>query len=179
MIAQGFINGVIMCGKLLHALKARQLHLQKCFKLELMSLAWVAKFQLNFQSDYIKKKKKTPHTHTKDLNLAQKVQALENGDTFSSFSLPFCLGSKGHYGVHAFLIYRHFPPHSPPFLLPICAMYLLIEMDLFIIHTYHLPLFLYMCLILCEFVEYFWTSSVWHKNPALSLLSASPPLKKC
>lgn len=126
-----------------------------------------------------KKKKKTPHTHTKDLNLAQKVQALENGDTFSSFSLPFCLGSKGHYGVHAFLIYRHFPPHSPPFLLPICAMYLLIEMDLFIIHTYHLPLFLYMCLILCEFVEYFWTSSVWHKNPALSLLSASPPLKKC
>lgn len=54
--------------------------------------------------------------HTKDLNLAQKLQALKQRDTFSSFLLPLCMETRSPWCIHAFLIYRYFPPHNLSFL---------------------------------------------------------------
>lgn len=44
----------------------------------------------------------------------------------SSFSKLLC-GDQGKYDV--FLMYRHYPCHNPPFLLPIFAKYLTMDID--------------------------------------------------
>lgn len=75
----------------------------------------------------------TSRNNTKDLKLAQKIQALENGDTFFFlFSLPLC-GKQVHYGVQAFLMDEHYLLHNLQFPLIIYAIYLAAEMVLYII----------------------------------------------